>query len=417
MSNFNYTKVRYEAFIDLTAIELYLYVRLIAYKSVRFDRTYTSIDMISQDIQFSSRESRNKIIIEESLESLHDKGYIIIFSDDIKYKTTLKITFPFFDVEKNYVMISFEEQSKFSNPEEFFVYSYIKKWNKIGCKLSYPEWAEILKVKSEKTAKNILCKLNDDNIIDIYSGSYYVSGTKPMQDKNSYKITPNNKESVKHKTRDTKNSSCNDAPAIAQTPVDIPDSIMWFGDKISTTDIRNRILHIRDSKLLDVDYAYIQEYGEKDEQCLKRFNLRLSKIREDIVNSMKSNWNIKYLEWQKWNIEKDAFKKAREKQKNNQEVIIVKTNHGSKSNPILEVDDMFSVGTDNQTNEQLNNQPGIDVSAQGSTDNPFTNVDSYAVVDADGINYLPEQFNSPITDWKSQTIEGKGCGPTALPRR
>lgn len=296
--NFSYIKIPYD-FIQsdnrMKPEELYLYILLLS-KLMRIDNTVeTNIELLNQQIQFSStktRNTRNKSIIKNLIISMVNKKFIECdnFVEAINNDTLLKIMFPHTDIEKNFVIIHFTEYCKFNNYNEFYIYTYIKKWDKLGCKMSHEELAALIGVKSTRTVKDILYDLNDREIIDIKTGTYYVND---KQETNEYNITKSD-ESIK---RNKKNK----------------ESGNWYNN----------------NSLVPEDFVYLWQHTD-DEKLQKTAQNKISRISKSeqgkwVINNLEKQANeiMQYEENKIYSDWKTKIKELMEKHK----VPIVKTKY------------------------------------------------------------------------------------------
>lgn len=297
-NNFVFIKIPYCFLEDekrITPEELYLYFKLTERKLAISDQTFTSVNLLSQEITYLTREDRNKNKINKLLNNLNTKNFISYQLDQVTNSSLLIINFPYLNVDNNFVIIYFDEYYKFNSPEELFIYVYIKKWGKLGARKSYDEWSMLLN-KSQTTAKTLLYNLNTNNIINIITGTYYVNEIgQNLQSKNKYFISIDNKESIKHKTKVKK-----EKPKIQnnEIPDDIPTNFKYNDLNYNIKDIRNNI--INGKYLNEEDFIYIQIYGSIDSEVKKifdkRYNAMKNSTNEWVKNKIKE-WNENFTLW------------------------------------------------------------------------------------------------------------------------
>jgi hypothetical protein len=281
--------------------ELFLYLKLVARRSYNF-KTYTSVDILGQEIKYYKREDRNKKKVKDIIVSLLNKKFIIV-NDCFVYSTLLIISFPFLDVKKEFVMIPAKKYEEFKTPEEFYIYSYIKKWGTLGCRKSLDEWTNLLNVKSNRTTKNLLYNMNEKNLIDIKSGAYYVIEVgEQRQEVNEYSITPQGEESKKRKKREKKVDKVeneNIDTAAINTVDNVPERIKYYDDYYKITNIEDNILN--GELLKEIDYVYMQEYGALVAKKVKKvFEIRfagMKKSPKDFTKKRIKEWENNYSNW------------------------------------------------------------------------------------------------------------------------
>jgi hypothetical protein len=68
--------------------------------------------------------------------------------------------------------------------------------------------------------------MNDSNIIDINSGSYYIIDGSIKQEMNTYAITSENEESIKHEKRDVVQTDTNNW--FTKNNLDVNDLVLYL---------------------------------------------------------------------------------------------------------------------------------------------------------------------------------------------
>lgn len=167
---------------------------------------------------------KNRII--EALSGLRTKNYIAYNCDDVKAITYLTINMPrvksklYEDKVKvggttytawegiNETIMNACKQDKANTGRRLKVLTYVLWRSKIGYRIAYEEWENVLQV-SESTAKRLIKRLKEEGLINVVSGKYYtdlfgnvrqeinkydVTKSK-VEDENSYKPT----ETEKHR--------------------------------------------------------------------------------------------------------------------------------------------------------------------------------------------------------------------------
>lgn len=310
--NYSFIKIPYSFLEGSNKIypeELYVYLKLTSLKLAIEDIVYTNIDIISQEVNLSTRKDRNKNKIKEILRKLINKGLIEIHIDSFNNSDLLKIKFPHLNIDKeedkNFVIITFEEFIKFNKLEELFVYIHIKKWNKLGCRRSFEEWAQLLGFKSTRTVKDLLYNMNEKNIININTGVYYLHGDEFKQEVNEYSNTIEGNESIKHKNRKENELENN------KDNKELPKIFKYDDKNYIVEEIRNNIMTNTKGKYLQKeDYAYVKEYGYIDAEVKKvfdrKFNAMMRSKNEWTKGQVKEFKSI-YKYWKKKKIKEDLL--------------------------------------------------------------------------------------------------------------
>lgn len=138
--------------IHLEPKELYLYSLLLARRSPFLDCTETTVNIITDNqtvYKDKNKPERNKKNVKEVIFSLQDKGFITIqHPEKLNYNSTLTILF-------NGILGGYEEMyrdiyDRATSPEEMYVLYVVKRFNKVGCKRDYEQWARTLNCSVSK---------------------------------------------------------------------------------------------------------------------------------------------------------------------------------------------------------------------------------------------------------------------------
>lgn len=173
--------------VRLSPDQLYVYAFLYNERKYYNDTVNTNIDLLHQllPVFYQKRDAKNKGYIRDILLHLREIDLIRFdINDNFKYDTLLTISF-------NMGIEGFEKMDTdtfylFSNPNEFYVYSFVYRWRNVDCKMSYGKWAEYLNC-SKKTAFTLINSMCERKIIYRKSGSYKED---MKQEVNLYNITP-----------------------------------------------------------------------------------------------------------------------------------------------------------------------------------------------------------------------------------
>lgn len=143
-------------------------------------------------------ESRNKRTIKQMLLNLKEKEYVTAIGDfdiheKMKNSDTIVIEFPQIDITLGYNdNITYKIFDQFDSPLEFYIYAYIDCYGDGGRSISYYKWSKLVK-KSETTVKETISRMNTYKFnprIWKFSGDYFESKGKVMQQENTYYTRP-----------------------------------------------------------------------------------------------------------------------------------------------------------------------------------------------------------------------------------
>ncbi|UAT32236.1 hypothetical protein K7T73_08520 [Bacillus badius] len=171
----------------LTINELSIYCYLYTLRTHE-EVVLTSYDILSADNVFYKNQTTNKKEIKKCIDSLKEKS-IISVSEKNKL---LEITFLF--KEKGHVQITYEKFRSFNKPRDLYIYTAVKKWEKLGgAKYSNNNWADLLLVTREHAIK-VIEDACQRGIIYKKTGTYTESminnRNQKLQERNIYSIKP-----------------------------------------------------------------------------------------------------------------------------------------------------------------------------------------------------------------------------------
>ncbi|MYL33248.1 hypothetical protein GLW05_06495 [Pontibacillus yanchengensis] len=171
--------------------ELYLYCLLNELQNINF-KTITNIDVINEysPIKFYASKSEAKKDISNQLMKLNSKQVINIQGNLSDYNSMLQIEFD--SIENKFYPMTFKEFHSFESIYEFYIYFVVARMENIkgNFKFSIYQFAEVLNI-TNATARKYVDSCVRKGIIFRNEGDFIgKQSTRPLQDRNEYKITP-----------------------------------------------------------------------------------------------------------------------------------------------------------------------------------------------------------------------------------